>query len=242
MTVFKIVLDLDPAVFDTVTADLKVSSKENNGIQMDESGALKLVSAQIEPGNKRNIPGNSIAGNPGSSIDTIRLNRTVSRKIDGDPTEGNEGPSVPAFMAGLMGYLMMGTTYAYSIMDYVLLTAKPNDWDDPGYMRYYTKSDTDEYIQVEAVTDENDPSRIILINWEANKFYEQKLVSYGYQLTIVKPDDWDANYTNYFVKDDQNNFTNVVGVIDETSAEDPKPTVAPTWTANTYYYKHRLDS
>lgn len=239
---FKVVLDLDPAVFDTVTADLKVSSKPNNGIQMDENGALKLVSAQIEPGNKRNTPGNSIAGNPDSSIDTIRLNRNVSRKISGDPTEGNEGPNVPAFIAGLMGYLMMGTTYAYSVMDYVLLTSKPSDWDDPQYMRYYTKTDSGEYVHVETVTDENDPSIIVLINWEADTFYEQKMVSYGYQLTIVKPDDWSTNYMDYFVKDDQNNFTNVIGVVDNTSAEDPKPVVAPEWVANTYYYKRRLDA
>lgn len=239
---FKIVLDLDPAVFNTVTADIKVSSKANNAIQLDESGSLKLVSAQIEPGNKRNIPGNSIAGAPDASIDTIRLNRNVSRKIDGDPTQGNEGPSVASFMAGLMSYLMMGTTYVTSILEYVLVgPGQPADWDEQ-YMRYYTKSDTGEYQQVQTVTDENDPSRVISITWEENKFYEQKYVNYGYRLTIVQPNDWSTNYKDYFVKDDQNNFTNVIGVIDNTSEQDPKPEVAPEWKPETYYEKHRMET
>lgn len=240
MTVFKIVLDLDPSVFNTVTADIRVSSKPNNGIQLDESGALKLVSAQIEPGNARNTPGNSIAGNIDSPIDTIRLNRNVTRKIDGDPTEGNEGPSVASFMSGLMSYLMMGTTYVTSILDYVLTTEQPADWDEQ-YMRYYTKSSSGEFQHVETVVDETDPSIIVTINWAVDTFYEQKYVSYGYRLTIVKPDDWDTNYKDYFIKDDQNNFTNVIGVIDNTSSADPKPEIAPEWMPNTYYGKYRLE-
>ena len=237
---FKIVLDLDPSVFNTVTADIRVSSKENNGIQLDESGALKLVSAQIEPGNARNTPGNSIAGNIDSPIDTIRLNRNVTRKIDGDPTEGNEGPSVASFMAGLMSYLMMGTTYVTSILEYVLTPSQPDDWDEQ-YMRYYTKSASGEYQHVETLVDENDPTRIISIAWTPDTFYDQKYVSYGYRLTIVKPDDWETNYMDYYIKDDQNNFTNVIGVVDNTSSADPKPVVAPEWEANTYYGKYRID-
>lgn len=231
---FKVVLDLDPKVFDTVTADLKVSSKENNGIQLDENGALKLVSAQIEPGNARNVPGNSIAGNPDTSIDTIRLNKNVTRKIDGDPTEGNEGPQVASFISGLIGYLLMKTTYVETVTEYTLLTAKPDDWDDPAYMQYFIKNDKGEYVNVETKVDDNDPSVIIIINFQTDTYYKKELVNYGYQLLMVQPNDWETNYKDYYVKDDANNFTNVIGNIVESAEE------APEWKKDTYYIKQRL--
>lgn len=102
---FRIELDLDPDMFDPKTADVKISSKENNALAIDSNGAIYIKSSTMEPGNARNVPGNSVAGTLDQSIDVIRLNQTVSRKMEGDPTAGNEGCMIQAFVAGRLSYL-----------------------------------------------------------------------------------------------------------------------------------------
>lgn len=51
-----------------------------------------------------------------------------------------------------------------------------------------------------------------------------------YHLMTHKPDDWDSNYTNYFVKNDDGTFSPVTGV-----GDDPSALEVPAWDASKYY-------
>lgn len=101
----RISLNLDPAMFDTKSASVKLSEKKNNGLAFDNDGAIYVVSSTLEPGNARNTPGNSVAGTLDQAIDTIRLNQNVSRKMEGDPTSGNEGVMIQSFVNSLLAYI-----------------------------------------------------------------------------------------------------------------------------------------
>lgn len=53
-----------------------------------------------------------------------------------------------------------------------------------------------------------------------------------YELQTEAPEDWESNYMNYFMKDDDGHFVHVEGVPDE---ENPETIVAPIWEADKYY-------
>lgn len=53
-----------------------------------------------------------------------------------------------------------------------------------------------------------------------------------YVLQTEAPDDWESNYMNYFMKDDDGHFVNVEGIPD---TENPETIIAPTWETDKYY-------
>lgn len=233
MIVFRISLDLDDAVFDLKSSSIKISQKEGNALGYDTDGFIKIESATIEPGNKRNTPGNSVAGNVDASIDCIRLNHTVTRKMDGDPTAGNEGCMVANFVQGFISYLKMNQIYVTTVMEYELLTTEPADWQD-GYQNYYMKNDNGEYTKIPSKVEDG---QIISIAFELDKYYQLIPKQWGYQLQLMEPSDWNVNYANYYYKNEDNSFSPVTGE----TPDEGEPTT-PEWKKDTYYTLKRLSS
>ena len=91
-----IALDLSNATFNPDDASVRLSSKENNALSFSTDGSIDIMLGSTA-GNETNFPGSSITGSVNTSIDVIRLNATVSRKVTGDPTVGNEGINIVDF-------------------------------------------------------------------------------------------------------------------------------------------------
>lgn len=98
--------------------------------------------------------------------------------------------------------------YGFVVSNYVVLISEPSDWEDGGY---YEKT-------------ENAPG------WKANKYYSKN--GDVYTLTTSEPPSWDTNYTAYYTRFNENDYTPVIGV---DSYHIIKYGDVPTFVTNTYY-------
>lgn len=91
----KIMYNFSESCYDPEKNAVRISSAEHNNLVLDElTGAIRLKSIPTSE-NKLNTPGNGIDGTVGSFVSVVRLNSSVSRKVAGDPTPGNEGVVIP---------------------------------------------------------------------------------------------------------------------------------------------------
>ena len=106
--------------------------------------------------------------------------------------------------------------YTYSAENYTLQTSKPSNWTRRYYM-YYIKDSNDEYVRVEGV---RSGKKIKAPKWKTNTYYFRG----KYELTHVKPSDWDDDWDSYYTYDSKRNRYKSVGGDN-----------APTWVDNKYW-------
>ena len=221
----RISLDLDKDLFNTKSSSVKLSSKENNALMYDELGSIYIASAVVDPGNKRNTPGNGVYGDPDASIDTIRLNSTVSRKVQNDPEAGNEGCSVVAFVNGFIHYLMAGSADQQTYERYTITDEQPGDWDQY-YSTYYTVDNDGVYHYVEPDIDPITGEKTAP-TWAADTYYRIEHYNLKFVVQYEQPEDWETNYTDYYFIIYENNLKKYIHI---ESAD-----TVPTWETDKYY-------
>lgn len=141
---------------------IRISQKPHNVFTLSDTNKITLKKLPVVT-NERNTPGNAVEGATGQPPSVVRLNGSVSRKIQGDPTPTNEGVDMPS----LMKWLFVSKPDGQVKVEYQEITGgKPEDWDT-NYMNYYTDEDGDgNYEKVEQVTSAPE--------WDDNKTYYRK--------------------------------------------------------------------
>lgn len=88
------------------TASVRLSKAEMNALGFNESGQITMT-ISLPEGNAKNKPGDGFDGNPelDQSIKIIRLNNSVSRKVDTDPDPNNQGVCIPTMLDEYWAYL-----------------------------------------------------------------------------------------------------------------------------------------
>ena len=98
--------------------------------------------------------------------------------------------------------------YGFVVSNYVVLISEPSDWEDGGYYEKTERAPT----------------------WVQNKYYSKN--GDVYTLTTSTPPNWDTNYTAYYTRFNDNDYTPVIGV---DSYSGIKQGEVPTFVTNTYY-------
>lgn len=94
----KIRLKLDPRQF-TIN-NVRLSTDETNALAMDANGNI-FVGISNNPDTSYNTFGNGVDGT-GDTDNRFRLNKTVTRKVLGDPNESNEGLLIDTLIAEIL--------------------------------------------------------------------------------------------------------------------------------------------